>query len=235
MGEFVWTGFDYLGEPTHYAGRDNETNGKWKANWPSHASYFGAVDLVGIPKDRFFLYQSQWTTAPMIHLLPHWNWEGMEGQVFPVYAYTNCDEAELFLNGKSLGKRVKGKDLTPVKIKFIQTTDTVFYSKYRLSWNVPYKAGTLKIVGYKAGKDVASQTVTTAEKAAKIVLSADNIKIKADGKDLSYLTVRIEDNDGNLCPLADNLVSFTVMGAGSLKGIGNGNSLSIESFQGSSI
>lgn len=109
LGEFIWTGFDYLGEPTPYGGRDNSTNGYWNDDWPSHASYFAPVDLVGFPKDRFYLYQSQWTTEPMVHVLPHWNWEGKEGQTIPVYSYTNCDEVELFVNGKSYGKKNKRK------------------------------------------------------------------------------------------------------------------------------
>ena len=105
LGEFIWTGFDYLGEPTPFGGKDNSTNGYWNGDWPARSSYFGAVDLCGIPKDRFYLYQSQWTTKPMVHVLPHWNWKGMEGKEIPVFSYTNCDEVELFVNGKSYGKK----------------------------------------------------------------------------------------------------------------------------------
>ncbi|MFI3248028.1 MAG: glycoside hydrolase family 2 TIM barrel-domain containing protein [Rikenellaceae bacterium] len=233
IGEFIWTGFDYLGEPTPYGGRDNFTNGYWNGHWPSRSAYFGAVDLCGIPKDRFYLYQSHWDADgdPMIHLLPHWNWKGMEGKNIPVYAYTNCEEAELFLNGESLGKRVKGKDLTPVQIKFIRCEDTVFMSKYRLSWDVPYKAGELKVVGYNGGEKIVEETIRTAGKPAGIVLSADRDVITADGKDLSYVTVSIVDKDGNLCPEADNMVNFSVEGAGKLLAVGNGNAATEESFQ----
>ena len=108
LGEFVWTGFDYLGEPTPYGGKDNLTHGNWDTDWPSRSSYFGAVDLAGFPKDRFYLYQSQWTTVPMVHILPHWNWENSGITEIPVYCYTNCDEAELFINGKSQGRKTKG-------------------------------------------------------------------------------------------------------------------------------
>ncbi len=229
IGEFIWTGFDYLGEPTPYGGRDNFTNGYWNGHWPSRSSYFGAVDLCGLPKDRFYLYQSNWSKKPMIHLLPHWNWK--KGMDIPVYAYTNCEEAELFLNGKSLGKRVKGKDLTPIKIKFLRNPDSIFMSKYRLSWDVPFQAGELKVVGYKDGKAIQEQVIRTAGKPAGIRLEADRSAIKGDGKDLSYVTVSIVDKSGNLCPEADNLVSFKVEGAGKLLAVGNGNAATTESFQ----
>lgn len=231
MGEFIWTGFDYLGEPTPYGGKDNSTNGYWNADWPSRSSYFGAVDLCGFPKDRFFLYQSQWTTKPMIHLLPHWNWKGMEGQNIPVYCYTNCDEAELFLNGKSMGKREKGKDLTELLVKFNHYEPKTFKSKYRLSWSVPYEPGTIKVVGYKNGKAIAEKSIATAGKPARIALSVDRSTINADNVDLAYTTVRIEDKDGNLCPMADNLVNFEISGAGSVIAVDNGNAATTEPFQ----
>lgn len=231
MGEFIWTGFDYLGEPTPYGGKDNSTNGYWNEDWPSRSSYFGAVDLCGFPKDRFYLYQSHWTTKPMIHLLPHWNWKGKEGQEIPVFCYTNCDEAELFLNGKSLGKKVKGKDLAEIKIDFLRYEPKTFKSKYRLSWNVPYQPGTIKVVGYKDGKAVQETQITTAGKPAKVSLSVDRSEIQADGSDLAYVTVRIEDKDGNLCPMAGNLVNFQVSGAGKLIAVDNGNAASVEPFQ----
>lgn len=235
MGEFIWTGFDYLGEPTPYGGKDNSTNGYWNGHWPSKSSYFGAVDLCGFPKDRFFLYQSHWTTKPMIHLLPHWNWEGMEGmegKEIPVYCYTNVDEAELFLNGKSLGRKVKGKDLTEIKVDFTRYEPKTFQSKYRLSWNVPYQPGTLKVVGYKDGKKVNEEVIKTAGKPAKISLSVDRSIIDANGQDLAYVTVKILDKNGNFCPLADNLVTFDVKGVGEIIGVDNGNQISLESFQG---
>ena len=231
MGEFIWTGFDYLGEPTPYGGKDNSTNGYWNGDWPSHSSYFGAVDLCGFPKDRFYLYQSHWTTEPMIHLLPHWNWKGMEGDNIPVYCYTNCDEAELFVNGKSMGKKVKGKDLTELLVSFIRYEGDTFQSKYRLSWNVPYEAGNIKVVGYKDGKQVLEKQINTAGKPAKVSLKVDRREINADGEDLAYVTVRIEDANGNLCPNATNLVNFSVKGAGELVAVDNGNQISLESFQ----
>ena len=231
MGEFIWTGFDYLGEPTPYGGKDNSTNGYWNADWPSRSSYFGAVDLCGFPKDRFYLYQSQWTDKPMIHLLPHWNWEGKEGENIPVYCYTNCDEAELFLNGKSLGKRVKGKDLTTLKVDFLRYEPKTFDSRYRLSWDVPYDAGSLKVVGYKNGEAILEKEINTAGKPTQISLSVDRSEIQADGKDLAYITVRIEDKNGNFCPMADNLVNFVVEGVGELIAVDNGNAASTEPFQ----
>lgn len=236
MGQFIWTGFDYLGEPTPYGGRDHSTNGYWNGSWPSHASYFGAVDMVGLPKDRFYYYQSQWTTEPMVHLLPHWNWSGLEGKDIPVVVYTNCEEAELFLNGKSLGKKVMGKDI--VEFEYFNTNtkkmDTM-KSKYRLRWEVPYKSGEIKVVSYNGGKAVAEKSIKTAGKASVIKLSADRAEIAADGKDISYITIRVEDREGNLSPYADNDISFSVTGAGELLAVGNGNSASLESFQASHI
>ena len=223
VGQFVWTGFDYLGEPTPYGGKDNDTQGGWKGDWVSRSSYFGIVDLVGFPKDRFYLYQSQWTKKPMIHLLPHWNWKGMEGKTIPVYSYTNCDEAELFVNGKSMGRKVKGKDLTPLLIAFSQWDGGEFKSPYRLSWDVPYEAGSLKVVGYKNGKAIVEEEIKTAGDPARFTLTPDKKVLTADGYDLSYITVRMEDKDGNLCPRADNMVYFAVEGAGQFEAVGNGN------------
>lgn len=233
MGEFVWTGFDYLGEPTPYGGMDNATDGYWNDDWPARSSYFGAVDLCGFPKDRFYLYQSQWTTEPMIHLLPHWNWEGREGEMIPVYCYTNCDEAELFVNGKSLGKKVKGVDKTELFVKVNAFAPDTFMSKYRLSWLVPYKRGSIRVVGYKNGRSVQEKEIRTAGKPARVRLSVDRSSIHADGRDLAYVTVRIEDKHGNLCPLADNLVNFEISGAGSIVGVDNGNAATVEPFQAS--
>lgn len=223
VGEFVWTGFDYLGEPTPYGGKDNVTKGGWKGDWVARSSYFGIVDLVGFPKDRFFLYQSQWTTKPMIHLLPHWNWQGMEGKTIPVYCYTNYDEAELFLNGKSLGKKTIGKDRTSLLIAFNNWIEGNYESPYRLSWDVPYEAGSLKVVGYKNGQQILTEEIKTADKPAKITLTPDRTELTADGYDLSYITVKIEDKDGNICPTADNLVRFAVDGAGEFAAVDNGN------------
>ncbi len=171
LGEFVWTGFDYLGEPTPYFAWDKPRDEK---DWPARSSYFGIVDLAGFPKDRFYLYQSQWTDGtkePMVHVLPHWNWAGREGQPIPVMAYTNAEEVELLLNGQSLGRKKKGEPFVmPVGQKI--SDDLRFTTKYRLVWEVPYAPGTLKAVAYTAGKPVASAEVKTAGAPARVVLGA---------------------------------------------------------------
>lgn len=209
IGEFVWTGFDYLGEPTPYDSR-----------WPSHSSYFGIFDLAGLPKDRYYLYRSKWLpNEPTLHLLPHWTWPGREGQVTPVFCYTNYPSAELFINGKSMGKQTKNK------------TDN--QSRYRLMWkDVKYEAGELKVVAYDGnGKAVATEVVKTAGKPHHIVLEADRSVLKADGKDLAFITASVVDKDGNLCPDATDLLKFKVKGAGTFKAAANGNAASLESFQ----
>jgi beta-galactosidase len=204
MGEFVWSGFDYHGEPDPY-----------EDMWPAHSSYFGIVDMCGFKKDRFYLYQSQWTDEPMIHLLPHWNWHGREGEVTPVYCYTNCAWAELFVNGRSLGKKAKRG------------------GEFRLKWNeVVYQPGSIKAVGYDdKGKVLCEKEIRTAGKPYKTELLADRKTIKADGEDLCFVTVRIVDKQGNLCPLADNLVRFKIEGDGEVACVGNGNPISHESYQ----
>jgi beta-galactosidase len=199
-GIFIWTGFDYLGEPTPYG-------------WPSRSSYFGIVDLAGFPKDAYYLYQSEWTDTPVLHLLPHWNWN--DGDVVDVWAYTNCEEAELFLNGMSQGTQKKGDNL-------------------HLAWRVPYAPGVLKAVGRSAGRETLVREVKTAGPPARIELSADRSMIAADGRDLSFITVRILDSDGTPVPRADHLVSFDVTGEGRLAGVDNGCQTSMESFRGSS-
>jgi beta-galactosidase len=225
LGEFMWTGFDYIGEPTPYfADRD-------PADWPARSSYFGMVDLAGFPKDRYYLYQSQWTSAPMVHVLPHWNWEGREGQPIPVMAYTNADEVELFLNGKSLGRKERHSQPVELPVGKNVSQDGKFVSKYRLEWQVPYQPGDLKAVAYRGGKQVAVEEVHTAGVPARVKLTADRASIQTGGKDLSFLTVRIEDAKGNLCPSADNLVQFSVTGAGDIAGVDNGNAATIEPFQ----
>jgi beta-galactosidase len=208
IGEFVWTGFDYLGEPTPY-----------DTSWPSRSSYFGINDLAGLPKDRFYLYKSRWNkTEPTLHILPHWNWEGREGQTTPVFVYTNYDSAELFLNGKTLGIRKKDKSSPQ--------------NRYRLMWmDVKYEPGTLKVVALDStGKAVKEEQITTAGKPDKIVLTADRTELKADGKDLSYITVWVVDKNGNPCPTAINALSFDVKGAGTFKAVCNGDATSLESF-----
>ena len=227
LGEFVWTGFDYLGEPTPYFAWDQPRDEK---DWPARSSYFGVVDTAGFPKDRFYLYQSQWTTTPMVHLLPHWNWEGREGQPIPVMAYTNAEEVELFLNGSSLGRRRKGEPwVMPVGEKI--SADLRFTTKHRIVWEVPWAPGTLKAVAYAGGKAVATAQVKTAGAPARVVLAPDRMRIRADGEDLSFVTVRVEDAQGNLVPGADNLVRFAVEGAGRIAAVDNGNPASLEPFQ----
>ena len=235
LGEFIWTGFDYLGEPTPYGGKDNSTNGYWNGDWPARSSYFGAVDLCGLPKDRFYLYQSQWTSSPMVHVLPHWNWEGKEGEIIPVVSYTNAEEVELFVNGQSLGKKRKGVDKTPIPINFIDWEGGRYkethLSPYRLMWEVPYKPGSLRVVAYTNGEVVAEKRVHTAGKPAKIELIPDRVSLHADGKDISFITVRITDKDGNLCPNANHLVEFSVSDLGTIAAVGNGDPATTAPFQ----
>lgn len=233
LGEFVWTGFDYLGEPTPFNGRDNETHGKWGGDWPSRSSYFGIVDLCGFPKDRYYYYQSRWTEKPMVHILPHWNWENSEHKEIPVYCYTNADEAELFLNGKSLGKKVMGVDKTtiPAEFSWWKKPETTWDSPYRLNWNVAYAPGELKVVAFINGKVVAEKIIVTAGEPHHLELIPDQTEIDADGNDLSFVTVKVVDKDGNFCPLADNLVNFNIEGPGTIAAVGNGNAATVEPFQ----
>ena len=227
LGEFVWTGFDYLGEPTPYFNGP----GKNDADWPARSSYFGIVDLAGFPKDRFYLYQSHWTTQPMVHLLPHWNWAGMEGKPIPVMCYTNAEEVELFLNGKSLGRKKRFSEPVELPVGPNVSADKKFKSKYRLMWQVPYAPGELKAIAYQDGKRVAATEIKTAGAPARVVLEPDRTAIAADGDDLSFVTVRVEDKDGNVCPLADNLVKFALDGPGKIAGVDNGNAATVEPFQ----
>jgi beta-galactosidase len=209
IGEFVWTGFDYLGEPTPY----NEA-------WPSRSSYFGICDLAGLPKDRFYLYRSRWNTKDeTLHILPHWNWEGREGETTPVFVYTNYNSAELFVNGKSQGIQTKTKDKT-------------LQHRYRLMWmDVKYEPGTVKVVAFDDnGNPVAEKKMHTAGKPHHLKLEADRSIIAADEKDLSYITVSVVDKDGNLCPNADNQLNFDVSGAGKFKVVCNGDATSLEMF-----
>jgi beta-galactosidase len=166
----------------------------------------------------------------MVHVLPHWNWESAGHETIPVMAYTNCEEVELFVNGKSLGRKVKGKDLTRIPVKFNKYQSDHLLSKYRLSWDAKWAPGSLKVVGYIDGKAVAEKEIKTAGGAAKIRLIPDRNKIKASQNDLSYVTVRIEDADGNLCPVAMNKVNFSVVGAGSIAAVGNGNASTTAPF-----
>ena len=230
LGEFVWTGFDYLGEPTPFFG----PGATKQTDWPSRSSYFGMVDLAGFPKDRYYLYQSHWTTKPMVHLVPQsWNWEGREGQNIPVMVYSNADEVELILNGRSLGRKTRFSEPVELPVGAIIMPDRKFNSKYRLMWQVPYASGVLKAVGYQNGKQIAADEVHTAGAPAKVHLIPDRAIITADGDDLSFVTVRIEDKDGNLVPGADKLVHFSIAGAGTLRAVDNGNAATVEPFQAS--
>lgn len=211
-GEFVWTGFDYLGEPTPVR--------------QSRSSYFGIVDLSGIPKDRYYLYRSVWRPEETtVHILPHWNWPDRVGTNVPVFVYTNGDSAELFLNEKSLGKRTKKKELAGQE--YYELTDL-----YRLRWNdVIYEPGQLRVVAYKDGVQIGQATMKTAGEPAKIRLTPDRTIIKADGGDLSYILVEMLDEQGTLCPLADNKINFSIEGPAEIAGVDNGDQNSLEPFQ----
>jgi len=226
LGEFVWTGFDYIGEPTPYFG-ENEDNSH---DWPARSSYFGMVDLAGFPKDRYYLYQSVWTHEPMVHVLPHWNWKGHEGQSIPVMVYSNAAEVELSLNGHSLGRRKTFEAPVELPVGPNVSPTRKFQSKYRLMWQVPYQPGTLLATAYSRDKVVAREEVHTAGVPARIELVADRSVIAADGDDLSFITVRIVDSAGHFCPVADNLVSFKVSGAGRIAAVDNGNAATVEPF-----
>lgn len=227
LGEFIWTGFDYLGEPTPFF------NTRDAADWPARSSYFGMVDLAGFPKDRYYLYQSVWSRKPMVHVLPHWNWEGREGRPIPVMCYSNGDEVELFLNGRSLGPKQRFANPVELPVGSNVSPDKKFLSKYRLEWQVPYEPGALRAVAYQGGNPVASDEVRTAGAPAKISLLPDRTRIHADGDDLSFVTVRIEDRAGTLCPSAANLIHFDVAGAGLIQAVDNGNAATVEPFQAS--
>ena len=198
-GYYVWTGFDYIGEPTPY-------------EYPARSSYFGIIDLAGFPKDVYYMYQSEWTNKKVLHLFPHWNWE--KGQEIDIWVYyNNADEVELLVNGKSQGIKRKGEN------------------EYHLSWRVKYEPGTIKAISRKNGQMVLEQEIRTAGEPAQIRLTADRRTIKADGKDLSFVTVEILDKAGTLCPNADNLVRFEVSGNTSIAGVDNGSPYSMERFK----
>jgi beta-galactosidase len=226
LGEFVWTGFDYLGEPTPFFGGRGASN-----DWPSRSSYFGMVDLAGFPKDRYYLYQSVWSKTPMAHLLPHWNWDGHAGEKIPVFCYSNADEVDLFLNGQSLGRRKRLAQEVTIPVGTNVSANKKFVTRYRRMWDVPYEPGELKAIAYSGGKQVAVDTVRTAGAPARIRLVPDRSTIAADGDDLSFVTVRVEDKDGNLCPTAAVKIDFAVSGAGDIRAVDNGNPASVEPFQ----
>jgi len=229
FGEFVWTGFDYLGEPTPYYGdlsgltpqtRRYEQIKKMLENQgvteiPSRSSYFGILDLAGFKKDRFWLYQSKWRPdLPMAHILPHWNWPERKGLVTPVHVYTSGDEAELFLNGKSLGKKKKGQ------------------YEYRLRWDdVVYQPGELKVIAWKNGNQWAEDVIKTTGKPSNLIMEADRLTLKADGYDLVFITVKICDTNKMVVPKSNNLVNFTIEGPGKIIATDNGDATSHDPFQ----
>jgi len=230
-GEFVWTGFDYLGEPTPFnrdatilsnctdpaekAGLLKEINELGKIRVPSRSSYFGIIDLAGFPKDRYYIYQARWRPDfPMAHILPHWNWPDRIGQITPVMVYSSGDEAELFLNGQSLGRKKKGQ------------------YEYRLRWdNAVYQPGELKVVAYKNGRRWATDTMKTTGPATKLTLQADRTKIQADGQDLSFVTVTVADKHDLQVPRAMNHIRFSIDGPGEIVATDNGDATSFEPFQ----
>ncbi|MBN2521275.1 MAG: DUF4982 domain-containing protein [Bacteroidales bacterium] len=199
-GMYIWTGFDYLGEPTPYG-------------WPSRSSYFGIIDLAGFPKDAYYFYKAEWTDEPVLHIFPHWNWN--TGDIVDVWAYTNLDEVELFLNGISLGIRTNA--------------DTIFH----LVWKVKYSPGEIKAIGKKDGEIVMEKIIKTAQNPHAIELNADRNILKADGMDLSFITVKVIDENGTIVPYADNLINFEIKGEGMIAGVDNGCQTSHEPFQAS--
>ena len=223
IGEFIWTGFDYLGEPTPYY-----------EEWPSHSSYFGAVDLAGLPKDRFYLYRSHWNKeAETLHILPHWNWEGREGKTTPIFVYTNYPTAELFINGKSQGKRSKDLSIKLAKDEGKgNPTDLERQKRYRLMWmDTKYEPGVVKVVAYdEKGKAVAERQLQTAGTPYALRLTPDRSTIKADGKDLCFVTIEAIDEKGNICPNVNELVEFAVKGAGTYRAAANGDATCIDLF-----
>lgn len=226
IGEFVWTGYDYLGEPTPY-----------DTYWPSRSSYFGICDLAGLPKDRYYMYRARWNEQQhTTHLLPHWNWKGREGQVTPVYCYTDGVEGELFVNGKSQGRVRKDKSSR--------------LDRYRLRWNnVKYEPGEIRVVTYNQyGDKIGEDVKRTAGEPAQMKFCVEtpdhepiacmvegctdehNVLLNADGNDLAFITVSLQDKDGNECPLADDELTFEVSGAGTFKAACNGDATSLEPF-----
>ena len=221
MGQFVWTGFDYLGEPSPY---DTDA-------WPNHSSLFGIIDLAFIPKDRYYLYRSQWNREDhTLHVAPHWTWPGREGEVTPVFVYTDYPEAELFVNGKSQGRQRK---LTAEQSRALEATDSLaLQRRFRLIWDsVRYEPGTLEVVAYDAqGQAADTLAVHTAGRPHHLEVVADRTCLSPDGKDLAYLTVRVVDKDGNLCPTDGRLVSFRVKGQGSFRAAANGDPTCLDLF-----
>ena len=199
-GQFIWTGFDYIGEPTPF-------------NFPARSSYFGLVDLAGFPKDTYYMYQSEWTKKPVLHVFPHWNW--IEGQTIDLWCYYNqADEVELFVNGKSQGVRRKSNE-----------------HEYHVAWRVTFEPGEVRVVARKNGKQVNEKTIRTAGAPHHIQLTPNRKVIKANGRSLSFVTVEVVDKEGNLCPWAENKVMFSLTGDAKIAGVDNGSPFSLERFQ----
>lgn len=210
LGQFVWTGFDYLGEPSPY---DTDA-------WPSHSSVFGIIDLASLPKDRYYLYRSHWNkTDSTLHILPHWNWKGREGEITPVFVYTSYPKAELFINGKSQGIREKN--------------DSTFQTRYRLMWNeTVYEPGEVKVIAFNdAGKPAAEKIIRTAGKPHHLVVTPSRTTLIANGDDLVYITVQVADKDGNIIPTDHRRVKFSVSGEGTFEATANGDPTSLLPFQ----
>lgn len=202
-GQFIWTGFDYIGEPTPF-------------NFPARSSYFGIVDLAGFPKDVYYLYQSEWTNKPVLHVFPHWNW--IEGQAIDLWCYYNqADEVELFINGKSQGVRKKSNE-----------------HEYHVAWHVTYEPGEVRVVARKNGKQVNEKIIRTAGAPHHIRLTSNRNVLKANGRSLSFVTVEVVDKEGNLCPWADQNIQFSLTGEGKIAGVDNGSPFSLERFQANS-
>jgi beta-galactosidase len=193
---FAWTGFDYRGEPTPY-------------KWPCVTSHFGIMDLCGFPKDGYYAYKAAWTSEPVVHIFPHWNWPGKEGKSMKVQGYSNCEEVELFVNGKSAGKK-----------------KVVSFNK--LLWDVVYKPGRVEARGYNKGKTVIKDIIETTTGPAQIELHSDCTTLKADGCDVAVISIAIKDAKGRVVPVANNLVKFSIAGPGRILGTGNGNPSSHE-------
>lgn len=201
LGSFIWAGFDYIGEPTPYG-------------WPAKSSYYGIIDTAGFSKDVYYFYKSRWTSEPVVHILPHWNWSA--GTTVTVYVYNNCDSVELFLNDASQGSK------------------SFAGSALHSEWSLPWSSGTLRADCKKGGSVVASDTVKTAAAAAKVALSVDRSRIRADGRDLVFVTADVQDANGIIVPTAENSMSFSVSGPGELVGVDNGNPIDTSSYKGSS-
>ena len=208
IGEFVWTGFDYLGEPSPY-----------DEYWPARSSYFGICDLAGLPKDRYWLYRSRWQTeSPTLHMLPHWTWPGREGKVTPVYVYTSYPEAELFVNGRSQGR--------------LKKNPAERLDRYRLRWNnVKYQPGEIKVVAYdEFGVEAATLTNYTAGKPVMLSITPDRYTLRADGDDMAFVRVQLFDEQGVFCPTLDHELIFTVEGEGTFQAVCNGDATSLQPF-----